>query len=142
MKTILYTKKNTAASTTYTNMDKHDKTWLFNRLQEGYFDLVEKSNYDDSIRAVLYHQDADYCKHFDAHDQRYNCLASVLAGLFRQHMNNPSKDIAQPLLKSITLATRVFNAYDPKFPVVVFEEERAYLERAENKTFNSLFDVD
>jgi hypothetical protein len=123
-KQITYT-THKGGNTTYTGgIHKKDKDFVLDTLSNGLLDVLQRSNYDQNIKADIYTQDAMFRKQTAISNKTDNCMASFVAGVVEQFKQNPTKDFSVKQLKGITFATQYFNQVDNKHEEILFEDTK------------------
>lgn len=136
-KTVSYQDKFTSASTVYADIDITTKTMMLEDIHQGYLTVLERANYDAQTRELLSYQDKCFRKHVASGDKTlYNSLQSFLAGLLRQHLNKPNKDISTKMLEGLSIASQVLNRLGAS---EAYEFEKASSRRVQNTPFEKLF---
>ena len=136
-KTVSYQDKFTSASTVYADIDVTTKTMMLEDIHQGYLTLLERANYDAQTRQLPSYQDVSFRKHQASGDPRlYNSLQSFLAGLLRQHLNKPNKDISTKMLEGLTIASQVLKGLGAS---EAYEFSKLSSRRVENTPFEKLF---
>lgn len=136
-KKITYRDKFTSANTIYADINAADKLLMIDTLAKAYYELIERTNYDDVALQVFHKRDKTFRKHIAADKHTHNSLGSFLAGILKQHYGNPNKDISTKMLEGVSLASQVLNALGVNCPHYVFVKETS--KRIENTPFEKLF---
>ena len=136
-KKITYRDKFTSANTIYADINAGDKLMMIDTLAKAYYELIERTNYDDVALQVLHKRDKIFRKHIAADKHTHNSLGSFLAGILKQHYGNPNKDVSTRMLEGISLASQVLEALGLNCPHYVFVKETS--KRIENTPFEKLF---
>lgn len=137
-KQIKYRDKITSASTLYADIDKAEKLYMLEQISRAYYELIERTNYDDIALQAFHTQHKLFRKHQSSGNRKLNnSLGSFLAGLLRQHLSKPDKDISTKMLEGISLATEVINQLEIDCPYYTFVKENS--KRVEQDAFGRLF---
>lgn len=125
-------------NTVYADIDKAKKLYMLDKITLAYYALIERTNYDDRALEVFHQRDTAFCKHLASNNRKLdNTLGSFLAGLLRQHVNKPDKDISTKMLEGVELATLVLNKLQLGCEHYEFVKESS--KRIHNDTFGRLF---
>jgi uncharacterized protein YehS (DUF1456 family) len=137
MKTVYYSDKFTSANTIYADIDTNTKTMMLDDIVTGFYSLLERANYDETVSDALKIQDKIFRKHQTSKDPKLNnSLQSFLAGLLKQHYNKPDKDISTKMLEGLHTASLVLN----KLKVSeAYKFEKISSGRTKNTPFDKLF---
>jgi hypothetical protein len=145
-KTIQYT-THKGGNTTYAGMKPGDTDFVLEVLEQGLYALLEKSNYNESIKQALHYRDSRFPKHTSINSTIDNTLGSFVAGVLAQHLNArkicKKKDFSTKQLKGITAATECFSDVDNTFPVIKFEDALATTKvtaKSKKSTVGKLFE--
>ena len=125
-------------NTVYADIDKAKKLYMLDRITLAYYELIERTNYDDRALQVFHQRDRSFRKHLASNNRKLdNTLGSFLAGLIKQHHNKPDKDISTKMLEGVDLATLVLNKLELGCEHYEFVKESS--KRIHNDTFGRLF---
>jgi hypothetical protein len=112
-------------------------------LNNGLYEALEISNYNNNVRDAIFTQDKVFNKHLASGNPKINnCAVSFLSGLLKQHNGNTGKDISVKMLPGITLVTQLLNTINPIYSIYTFEEVDVALGNAPRiapTTFQQLF---
>tara|TARA_R100000426_G_scaffold40115_1_gene31189 strand:+ start:102 stop:503 length:402 start_codon:yes stop_codon:yes gene_type:complete len=107
----------------YAGISKKDKDLVLDTLSNGLFDVLQRSNYDATIREFVHTPDDIFRKQTAISNKQNNSMASFIAGVLEQHKQNAQKDFSVKQLEGISASTRYFNIIDPnKHQDIEFED--------------------
>ena len=126
-------------NTVYADIDKAKKLYMLDKITLAYYALIEQTNYDDRALEIFHQRDTAFCKHLASNNRKLdNTLGSFLAGLLRQHVNKPDKDISTKMLEGVELATLVLNKL--KLGCEHYEFTKESSKRVKTDSFGRLFE--
>jgi len=138
IKQITYRDKFTSASTVYADINKAEKLYMLDQISRAYYELIERTNYNDIALLSFHQQHKLFRKHIASGNRRLNnSLGSFLAGLLRQHLNKPDKDISTKMLDGISLATEILSELGIECPHYTFVKQDS--KRMDQDAFGRLF---
>lgn len=125
IRTIYIQPKTTSANTQYYNMDKADKTYIFETMAKVLPEWIEKGCDNPDIFEALYTPETNLSKYEDPQTNKmtHNSVVRFVAGVLKNYYShNGTNDVSKPQLDSLTRIFDLINNWDCKYTSIVFVE--------------------